>query len=159
MRDQRRYVFRSLAQRRYMDRKNIQSIVQITAEPPGANVLCQVTIRRRDEAHVDLQRVRSSQTLKLPLLQDAQQQNLHFLGQFADLVQEQCSAVRLFEAPFAALDCSVKSAAQFTLMKGPRARGDRRWMARASSSLPVPVSPVIKTVASVAATCSIVSST
>ena len=33
------------------------------------------------------------------------------------------------------------SAAQLTLMNGPLAQGDRSWMARANSSLPVPDSP------------------
>ena len=39
-------------------------------------------------------------------------------------------------------------AAQFTLMKGPERRDERWWMARATSSLPVPVSPVMSTVTS-----------
>ena len=43
-------------------------------------------------------------------------------------------------------------AAQFTLTNAREARFDRRWMARATSSLPVPVSPVIRTVESVGAT-------
>ncbi len=43
-------------------------------------------------------------------------------------------------------------AAQFTLTNGRAERPDRRWMARATSSLPVPVSPVIRTVESLGAT-------
>src|SRR5262245_40960732 len=43
-------------------------------------------------------------------------------------------------------------AAQLTLTKGPAARRDQAWMARARSSLPVPVSPLTSTVDSVAAT-------
>ncbi len=43
-------------------------------------------------------------------------------------------------------------AAQFTATKGLEARGLFLWMARATSSLPVPVSPVIRTVAPVGAT-------
>ena len=45
-------------------------------------------------------------------------------------------------------------AAQLTATRARWARGERRWMARATSSLPVPVSPVMSTVASVAATLS-----
>jgi hypothetical protein len=48
-------------------------------------------------------------------------------------------------------------AAQLISTKGFAARRERWWTARASSSLPVPVSPVMSTVASVAATCSIAS--
>ena len=44
------------------------------------------------------------------------------------------------------------SAAQLTLTRGRFARGEAAWIARAISSLPVPVSPVISTVAFVGAT-------
>src|SRR5262249_34984430 len=43
-------------------------------------------------------------------------------------------------------------AAQLTLTNGPLARRDQMWMERASNSLPVPVSPVTRTVESVGAT-------
>ena len=51
------------------------------------------------------------------------------------------------------------SAAQFTGRKGPSARSDSWWIARATSSLPVPVSPVTSTVASVGATRAMISKT
>jgi len=44
-------------------------------------------------------------------------------------------------------------AAQLTLTKGCDDRVDPLWMARATSSFPVPVSPVMRTVESVGATC------
>ena len=43
-------------------------------------------------------------------------------------------------------------AAQLTLTKGPSLRRLKRWTARATNSLPVPVSPKISTVASLGAT-------
>jgi hypothetical protein len=43
-------------------------------------------------------------------------------------------------------------APQFTVTNGPLARLLRRWISRAISSLPVPVSPVMSTLMSVAAT-------
>ena len=43
-------------------------------------------------------------------------------------------------------------AAQLILMKGRSARDDRSWRARATSSLPVPLSPVMSTVEGVSAT-------
>ncbi len=46
-------------------------------------------------------------------------------------------------------------AVQFTLTKARSERGECLWMARATSSLPVPVSPVMRTVESVGATFSI----
>ncbi len=44
------------------------------------------------------------------------------------------------------------TAPQSKITKGPRARGERSWRARATSSLPVPVSPRTSTVASEGAT-------
>ncbi len=44
-------------------------------------------------------------------------------------------------------------------MNGPSARRDSRWMARATSSLPVPLSPAMNTVVSAAATLSTARST
>ena len=43
---------------------------------------------------------------------------------------------------------SPGSAAQLTTMKGPLRRGEWPWIARATTSLPVPLSPVRSTVAS-----------
>jgi hypothetical protein len=50
-------------------------------------------------------------------------------------------------------------AEQLTATKGPRARLDRSWMKRASSSLPVPLSPSTSTVALDGAACVATSST
>ena len=47
-------------------------------------------------------------------------------------------------------------AAQFSATKGPFARGLDLWMASAASSLPVPLSPVTKTLARDGATASMV---
>ncbi len=43
-------------------------------------------------------------------------------------------------------------AAMLTVTKGPRARGEFAWIARATSSFPVPDSPMRRTVISVRAT-------
>ena len=64
------------------------------------------------------------------------------------------------KAPFSCPNSSLSSspagiAAQLSLMKVRSRRGLSRWMARASSSLPVPVSPWMSTVAVVGATVSI----
>ena len=49
---------------------------------------------------------------------------------------------------------SAGSAAQFTFTNGRSLRGERWWMARATSSLPTPLSPRISTVTSLSDTCS-----
>ena len=50
-------------------------------------------------------------------------------------------------------------AAMFMATKGPPARGLEVWISRATTSLPVPVSPRMRTLASVSATWSMRSST
>ena len=61
-----------------------------------------------------------------------------------------------FSWPKSSLSMSSRGmAAQLTFTNGPSARGLRRWMARAMSSLPVPLSPVMSTDALVGATFSI----
>jgi hypothetical protein len=42
----------------------------------------------RHDAHIDLLRSRTAQTLEFALLQDSEQFRLQFQGQIADLVQE-----------------------------------------------------------------------
>ena len=106
---------------------------------------------------------------QLALLQHPQELHLHRQRHVADLVEEERAAVRLLETPQARLlrageraalvaeelDFRApppRSAAQFTRMKGRSARRLRRWTSRATSSLPVPLSPRIITVESVGAT-------
>ena len=61
-----------------------------------------------------------------------------------------------FSWPNSSLSSSVSGiAAQFTATNGPLARGESSWMARATSSLPVPVSPRISTGAGLGAAISI----
>ena len=128
-------------------------------------------MRRRDDAHVDLDRVRVADALELALLQHAQQLRLQRRAHRPDLVEEQRALVRLLEASLARADGAGERAAhvaeelRFEQRLGNRAaverdeavrtrRGLLWWMARATSSLPVPVSPVIRTVLAVAATVS-----
>ena len=61
-----------------------------------------------------------------------------------------------FSKPNSSLSSSSEgSAAQLTFTNGLSWRLERRWSVRATSSLPVPLSPRIRTVMSVSATCSI----
>ena len=61
-----------------------------------------------------------------------------------------------FSWPNSSLSSSVSGIAeQFTATNGPLARCDRSWIVRATSSLPVPVSPRISTGAGLGAAISI----
>ena len=110
---------------------------------------------------------------ELALLEHAQELGLHRQRQLADLVEEQRAAVGGLEqadlrsrapvkAPFSWPNSSLSSsvsgiAAQLTATNGLSRRGPVTWMARATSSLPVPVSPRMSTVALRSRTCSMVS--
>ena len=112
----------------------------------------------------------SSQALELALLPNAQQHYLHFARQFADFVQKKRAAVSLAEEAFAAFHRPGERAAFVPESFGCRQRGwdggavdlDQRPLGSRRApvngardgSLPVPVSPVISTEASVGATCS-----
>ena len=60
---------------------------QVLAEASLAHRLRQVDVRRRDEAHVDLERARAAETLEAPLVDDAQQLRLQRRREVQDLVE------------------------------------------------------------------------
>ncbi len=127
-----------------------------------------VAVGRRHDAHVDLARPRAAHGLELALLQHAQELGLQVDGQLADLVEEDGAAVRQREAPVALPVAPVNAplswpknslsmrvggiAAQLTFTSGLSRRPLAACSARATSSLPVPVSPRMRTVVSVGAT-------
>ncbi len=96
---QQRDVLAPLAQRRDVDRHDVQPVEEVLAERPGAHLGQQVAVGRRDQADVDLDGLDAAHALELRLLQDAQQLHLHLDRDLADLVEEQRAAVRQLEAP------------------------------------------------------------
>ena len=64
----------------------------------------EVAIRRRDDAHVHLDRARAADALELLLLQHAQQLGLQIQAHLADLVEQERALVRALERAFDALD-------------------------------------------------------
>ena len=124
----------------------------------------------RDHAHVDLDRLGAADAADLALLQHAQELRLHLRPDVADLVEEQRAAAapprtgRAWRAT-APVKAPLRVAEQLALEQrlgergavdrartARRARGEWVWMARATSSLPVPDSPTTSTVDSVGAT-------
>ncbi len=166
--DQRGNVALALAQRRQRHRHHVEPVVEVLAEAPGLHLGGQVAVGGRHQAHVDLQRLGAAHALELAVLQHPQQLDLQRGGDLADLVEEAgcrrrparsgprggpAAPVKLpFSWPNSSLSSSVSdSAAQFTLTKGLSLRGDSSCRACAISSLPVPDSPRISTVALVGA--------
>ena len=102
-----------------------------------------------------------AQPAQAAVLQHLEELGLQAAAHLADLVEEERAAVGGFEQPElafagvgegAALVAEEFSssrlagiAAQFTLDEGHVRRGLQKWQARATSSLPVPVSPMMST--------------
>jgi hypothetical protein len=161
--------------RRRENGEDLEAVKEVAAKLLFRDHFGQVAIGGGDEAHVDGDGPRSAQALDLALLQSAQQLGLQVERQLAHLVEKERALVgqlqtadlarngagerALLVAEELAFEQPAGMAAQFSLMKVRSLRGLSRWMARASSSLPVPVSPWIRTVASVGATVSICRST
>src|SRR5215472_18155545 len=64
---------------------------------PVPNLVFQVLIRRRDDAHVDGDRRRPTDGLYLLFLKDSQDLGLRLERHVADFVQEECAAARELE--------------------------------------------------------------
>src|SRR5579871_185143 len=86
-----------LAQRRHVDRDDRQAEVEILAEAAFLDLLLEVLVRRRDDAHVDLDRPRRSEPFDFALLQHAQHFRLRLRAHVADFVEEDRPAVGLLE--------------------------------------------------------------
>ena len=125
-------------------------------------------MRRGDDADVHDPQGVVADAAELVALEHAQQLHLGRGGHVADLVEEERAAVGALDQALAvgrgagegpahvaeqlALDQRLGQRAQLTATKGPAARRDCRWMERAISSLPVPLSPSSSTLLSVGAT-------
>ena len=157
---------RPLAERRELDREDVEPVVEVLAERLLADGLEQVAVGGGDDADVDLDRRRAADPLELALLEDAEQLGLGLRGQLADLVEEERAAVGQLEPAAAPGDRAGEGAllvAEQLALDEPRGQGgavdlDQRLVALAGSwsgwpgrSAPCrcPVSPVISTVASV----------
>ena len=121
-------------------------------------------------------RLGAADALELPLLEHAQELGLERERHLADLVEEQGAAVGHLElaglARHGAGEGALLVAEELAFEQGLGERGAvdgderlarpggwRAWRARAASSLPVPLSPRISTVAGVGATLAISSTT
>ena len=161
VRRQRGDVLAAIAQRRDVHRQDVEAEVEVLAEAPLLDEGRQVAVRRGDHADVDVMDAIAAHGAHVAELQDAQQLGLQAEGHVANLVEQQRPAVGLGEQPLAGLDGAREAAPRVPedlaleqlLRDGGRvdrderaaARALRAWMARATSSLPTPVSPVTST--------------
>jgi hypothetical protein len=154
--DQDRHVVLALAQRREVDRQHVQPVHQVLAELAFRDDLGEVLVRGREDAHVDVHRLAAADRPELALLQEAQQLLLHVGAHVPDLVEEERPLVRHLQQPLAAGARAGEGAALVAEELALEQRvGQRRavlgdeaalrarpfsWIARAISSLPVPLS-------------------
>src|SRR5581483_8247736 len=73
------------------------------AETAFGDLALQVLVSGGDHSHVGADRLVAADALELFLLQHAQQSDLHFRTQLADLIEEDGAAASGFEAPDALL--------------------------------------------------------
>src|SRR5262245_21477471 len=91
-------VFAALAQWRQIDAQHVETIEQIRAKASVVHTLAQRLIRRRDDAHVHLNRRHAADAHELPLLEHTQQLDLRVRRNLTDLVEEDRPRIRQLEA-------------------------------------------------------------
>ena len=157
VREQRRNVLPAAAQRRQAHGQPVEPREQIGTEAALADHVHERLLPRDDDAHVDRNRTGLAERLHLPLLEHAQELGLERHRQIGDLVEQQRAPLGAAEEPGAgpvgAREGPPPVSEQLTLGEPFRERGavDRDEGARtpaplveaprATTSLPVPVSP------------------
>ena len=149
---------------------HVEAVVEVLAEAPGGHLRLEVAVGGGDDADVAAERPGVADGRVLPLLEEAEELDLERQGQLAYLVEEERAALgRARRGPGArvgageralgvpeelALEQRSGMAPQLTVKRRLGAR-DSRVERRAATSLPVPLSPLTRTVALVRATRSI----
>src|SRR3569623_481325 len=67
--DQQRDVFLTLTQRRHLDGKHVESVVEVLAEVAFGNLLFEIAVGGGDDAHVGMDRLDTAEQLERPFLQ------------------------------------------------------------------------------------------
>src|SRR3954468_4442962 len=96
--EKRHDVLGTLPQRRDPEREDGEPVIQIFPEATFLGCLPQIAVRRGKDAHVDADRQRATEAGDFPLLEDAEELRLQIKRQFANLVEEERSFLRLLEA-------------------------------------------------------------
>src|SRR6516165_7469690 len=84
-------------ERRNVNGKDIQPVIEILAEEAALDEFDQVLIGRRNQPDIDLDRALAANGIDLAFLQGAQKLDLDLQRQFADLVEKKRAAMRLDE--------------------------------------------------------------
>src|SRR5439155_11316620 len=96
---QQRNIANALAQRRHLNRDDVDPIEQVLAEFLLVHELREVNICRQNHTNIDSFGQRASHRLKGPLLKHAQELQLHRRGSGVDLIEENCATFGGEKAP------------------------------------------------------------
>ncbi len=114
MLSQRSNVFAAIPQRRHLNGEHREAVVQILAESSCFGFDRQVPVGGGYQSDVHRPRAAFSHALKLPFLNHPKKLGLQLQRDLADLVQEDCAAVREFKPAHAVLNGSGKRTSDVT---------------------------------------------
>src|SRR5437867_506337 len=97
---QRKDVSRPIAQQRQSDGNHFQTVIEVFPKAALSNFMLQIAICGGNKPDVDGDGSRGSYTVDDPLLERAKKLGLNRKGEFADLVQKQCSSGSEFKLSF-----------------------------------------------------------
>jgi len=132
-------------------------VEQVVPEPARRDIPLEIPGGRRHEAHVDLAGFPFAEAPDLPVLEETQELRLERQRELTDLVEEEgsrpASSIRPTRSALASVNAPLRCpnsslsrrfsgiAPQFTATNGFPRRRPPKWRRRATSSLPVPLSP------------------
>jgi hypothetical protein len=92
-------VFRSLPQRRHLDRKNVEPVKEVAPKCASSDSRAQVTIRCSNYPNVGADGSSSTDSAKLVFLQNTQQSDLCLGRKLSDLIEEDRASFGQLKAP------------------------------------------------------------
>src|SRR6185503_16564556 len=104
--DQNRNVSTSFAERRHIDRQDVDAVIQIVSETTIRHHRAQVAIRRRDHSDVHVDLMRTTDATDLSLLKRTQQLRLNTNIELRNLVEKQRPSIRDLEQTFLLRVCA-----------------------------------------------------
>ena len=101
----------ALAQRRHIERVDVESVIKVRAHAPGADFRRQIAVGGRNHAHIHMVLPVRAQALQLPALQHTQQLGLHGQRKLTHFIEKQRALMRLLELAAALGQCAGKGTA------------------------------------------------
>ena len=90
-------VLLALPERGYDDGKDVEAIIEVATEAAVLDLFLQISVRGRDQADIDLDGLRTAETFKFTILQDAEQFRLGLQGHLGNFIEKERGAVGQFK--------------------------------------------------------------